>query len=540
MYKPQDDIDNLKNAFDEIKNDGLEDEEVLISDEDENENKNVETETDIADEEINGDHNNLVYNNIIGEASSAENDESLLENLQKFFDVSKVEEENIHNYDKAVKEGLDVYNIKVDKNFLYSKEASAEIIKNYDSFAVKDRFLNCFIDTLTEYYKLKDFDYINEFILPETETTFSADLTEKLLKRKESVLFAYYMKKLFETDGDFKLENYVYGTNKVLSVNGDLEPDDIREYYEKNLEEKLSGNTVYELEHFYKSLETDFDNKKYITDFFEYFYIPVLKFKLKNTPIDTLKDLKNVCKMIDNHPDLKYTRQARILFAAQKMLSTDGDFYMYEDDIVYDIQNYIENILINDKLLNYNLIRFSSYFDGKINYSKSLNLIINISEGTKTVSLSKTKYEQVRTQTLESSLDFLEWVLNHHHKNTLEKNFRETIKDFIRYNWGLFSANNRSFINMKSRLKNYIHLENVINEVRREEIGPLKSWFYNHGAFLLSAVLSVLLFAVVANFGINFLNGYLGNINSGFVLTLFIFFEVLIIGLLVTLFKTNK
>jgi hypothetical protein len=250
---------------------------------------------------------------------------------------------------------------------------------------------------------------------------------------------------------------------------------------------------------------------------------------------DNLFSLGRACDFIRKYPELRYDRTARVLLTADGLLNTKDDYYAYDDDILYDVQDYVETILMNDKILDYNLIYFCSYFDKRVDYKKSLNLIVNISEGVKTISLSRAKYENIKAQTITDSLNYLEWILMNRHKDAMGEDFRAAIKDFINYNWHTFNANNKSLINLKCVLRNYKYLDDVLDEVKNEQIKGFAAWYAKRGPFVVSLAFSAVLFAVVSYAGFAFLSEYLSRVESRFILIIVILLLIIIAGFMAIL-----
>jgi hypothetical protein len=185
---------------------------------------------------------------------------------------------------------------------------------------------------------------------------------------------------------------------------------------------------------------------------------------------------------------------------------------------------------MNDKILDYNLLYFCSYFDGRIDYKKSLNLIVNILEGVQTISLSRAKYENIKAQTITDSLNYLEWVLINHHKDAMGEDFRAAIKDFISYNWLTFNSNNKSLINLKCVLRNYKYLDETLQEVKNEQVKGFAAWYVKRGPFVVSLSLSAVFFAIASYMGFTFLTDYMDGVESRFILVVVILLETIIAG----------
>ena len=351
---------------------------------------------------------------------------------------------------------------------------------------------------------------------------------------KNGVLYDYYCSKLFDPE-DF---DYPSAVGRALKINPMLKPKDLRRFYAAPLKDYLANAPLRKIENFYarvaqsfKALKTDiFTNDLYIN-----FFIPIVKTKFLEMDTGTRLALGAACDFIRKYPELRYDRTARILLTADELLNTKDDYYAYDDDILYDVQDYVETILMNDKILDFNLIYFCSYFDRRVDYKKSLNLIVNISEGVKTISLSRAKYENVRVQTINDSLNYLEWILINHHKDAMGEDFRAAIKDFINFNWHIFNANNKSLINLKCVLRNYKYLDEVLEEVKNDQVSGIAAWYVKRGPFVVSVAASAVLFAAASFFGFIFLNEYLSGIESRFILIIIILLLIVIAGFMAIL-----
>ncbi len=435
-------------------------------------------------------------------------------------------------YNAGQKENDLINNIKVDKNYLFSKDATKLIINNYDDLIIKTDFLNYLVENLTEYIVVPDYNYINTFLFPEEPSSITDDLIKKVLNNKNSLLFDYYFKHLFEEPIE---REYIKKISDVYKINPDLKPSELRTYYTPGLQSYLKSLAIEEIEQYVIDAQESFktmDNTLFINDLYNKFVIPALQDKIKEMPIRSYVDLSRAVGFINKHPNLRYNRLSRILVTSYDLLTPRDEYYSYDEDILYDVQEYVETIIQNDSILDYNLIYLCSYFEKKIDFRKSLNLIINILEGTSTISISKAKYEKIQEKTINESLNYLEWLLLNHHKDTKTEDFEATLKDFITYNWPVFSSNNKSFINLKCMLRNYSNLEHLLEEVKNEQRTGISSYFGKFSPVIISLAATITVFALGCYFGIRFLTDYLSKIQSQQNLIMIILIEVILAAVL--------
>jgi hypothetical protein len=455
-----------------------------------------------------------------------ENDMAVLDETT-VLDKALEEEPNLV-YNTELTENELINNIKVDKNYLFSKDATRLIINNYDDLIIKTDFLNYLVENLTEYIVVPDYTYINSFLFPDEGSSITDDLIKKVLNNKNSLLFDYYFKHLFESPIE---QDYVNKISSVFKINPDLRPGDLRTYYAPGLQAYLQGLTIENIEQYVIDAQESFKtmgNTLFINDLYNKFIIPALQTKIKEMPIKSYADLSRAVGFINKHPNLRYNRLSRILVTSYELLTPKDEYYSYDEDILYDVQEYVEDIIQNDSILDYNLIYLCSYFDKKIDFRKSLNLIINILEGTSTISISRAKYEKIQERTINESLNYLEWLLLNHHNDTKTEEFEATLKDFISYNWHVFANNNKSFINLKCMLRNYSNLEHLIEEVKIGQKSGVGDFFGGFSPFAVSLLVTLTVFASLCYFGIRFLSSYLLQIRSDDALLMIILVEVVI------------
>jgi hypothetical protein len=423
--------------------------------------------------------------------------------------------------------------IDFGKNYLFSKEATRLIIENYDDLAIKSEFLSYLVENLSSYVESDETIYVDKFLFPGEPSALSADLVKKILHMKNGILYEYYCSKLF-----FLAEDYTGAVASSLKINPMLKPKDLRRFYSGPLKDYLANSPLRKIENFYARVAQSFkvfNTDIFTSDFYINFFIPIVKTKFPEMETGTRATLGASCDFIRKYPELRYDRTARALLTADELLNAKDDYYAYDEDVLYEVQDYVETVLMNDRILDFNLIYFCSYFDRRVDYKNCLNLIVNISEGAKTISLSRAKYESVRAKTINDSLNYLEWILINHHKDAMGEDFRAAVKDFINFNWHVFNANNKSLINLKCVLRNYKYLDEVLEEVRNGQVAGFAAWCVKYGPFAVSLTASAALFAGACYVGFTFLSEYLSGVESRFILIVIILLLIIIAGFMAIL-----
>lgn len=464
-------------------------------------------------------------------------DDNILLKEIELTDLELTKAENIKAASPSVK---NINRIKVDKNYLFSKEATKLIVDNYSDLVIKSDFLNYLMENLTEYYSLADFEYIDSFLFPIERTSITDDIVNKVLNQPDSILFKYYLTKLFKKPDQF---NYIGGLSYILKINPSLKPSELRDYYGANLSLYLNSLSIKDIENYYSEVKKGFALYKanlFISDFYNQFMMPAIQAKLREMPVNNMEELHNAVKFINSYQELKYNRSARILVTSYELLNSNDNYYTYDADIIYDTQDIVEKILVSDHILEYNLIYFCSYFDNKIYFKKSLNLIINILEGLSTISISKTKYEMIKGKTIDETLIFLEWVIFNHKKDTKTDEFRNAVKDFINYNWNIFNASNKSLIKLRASLRDYQETEKIIIEVRKDNTKGFDYFYKNHGPFVFSTLFSIIFFAICCYIGISFLSELLATITDIWKFVAIILAEIAVTGIFMLVISKDQ
>lgn len=420
----------------------------------------------------------------------------------------------------------------VEKNFLYSKEATQLIVDNYDGLSIQKDIVGYLIENLTEYYNQNDIAYVDSFLFPEQQTKLHKEIIAKILQQKESVLFDYYFTKTFI---NVEKIDFISTVIYVSGINNDIKPNDIRKYYLSKLNDFLENKSTDEIEVFFNVARSSFEeltNTYFTIDLYNNFIIPALHRKLSEFKINNLEDLKVTYILINKYPELRYSRLSRIFISAYEFINSKDDYVVSDPDITYDVQEYVEKIMISDKLLCFNFIYFCSYFDSKIDMRKGLNLIINVLEETNTISLSKTKYDKTKERTVFESLLYIEWVIENHHDVVLSDDFYKILKDFLSFNWHTFTNNNKTFLIMKSKLANYEYLDFAIDEIKNEQLPRYKAFYYKYKPLIISSTITVTLFIILCYFGINIVTDLLVPINEQLTLLMIILGESIVAAFL--------
>lgn len=427
----------------------------------------------------------------------------------------------------------------VEKNFLYSKEATQLIVDNYDSLSIQKDIVGYLVENLTEYYNQNDLAYVDSFIFPEHPTKLNKEIITKILQEKDSVLFDYYFTKVFI---NVEKVDFISTVIYISGVNNNIKPNDIRKYYLSKLNDFLESKSIDEIEVFFNIARSSFEelsNTYFTIDLYNNFIIPVLHHKLSELEINNLNDLKETYTLINKYPELRYSKLSRIFISAYEFINSKDDYVVNDPDITYDVQEYVEKIMLSDKLLCFNFIYFCSYFDGKIDMRRGLNLIINILEETSTISLSKAKYDKTKERTIFESLIYIEWVIENHHDVVLYDDFYFILKDFLSFNWHTFTNNNKTFLIMKSKLANYEYLDFAIDEIKNEQLSKYQAFYYKYKPLIISSTITVTLFIVLCYFSINLVTNLLIPINDQLSLLLIILSESIVAALLTVIMMVS-